>query len=67
MKYTPCSPQELGATAMTWRQVETSKLLEPKVQAEDFFTVLQGVKASVGQKDIQKCHEWTEQYGVEGA
>jgi vacuolar protein-sorting-associated protein 4 len=67
MKLTPCGPHEAGAKPMTWRQVDASKLLEPTVQAEDFFTVLKGVKASVGEKDIKKCHEWTEQYGLEGA
>jgi vacuolar protein-sorting-associated protein 4 len=60
-------PHEEGAVALSWRNVPASKLLEPTLLAEDFFNVLKGVKPSVTDAEIQKCHEWTEQFGLEGA
>lgn len=66
-KLTPCQAHDRGAIPMTWRNVPSSKLLEPVVLAEDFFNVLAKVKGSVSQDDIKKCQEWTEQYGMEGS
>ncbi len=52
---------------MTWKQVPAKQLKEPALAVGDFFKVLQGVKPTVGAEDIQKCHEWTAQFGLEGA
>ncbi|KAF2664631.1 AAA-domain-containing protein [Microthyrium microscopicum] len=64
---TPCEAHESGAQPMTWKQVPPKKLREPAISTMDFFSVLSGVKASVGEEDILKCQEWTQQYGSEGA
>jgi vacuolar protein-sorting-associated protein 4 len=52
---------------MTWREVPAAKLREPQILAEDFFRVLEKVKPSVSELEINKCAEWTLQYGQEGA
>jgi vacuolar protein-sorting-associated protein 4 len=52
---------------MTWRTVPTKQLHEPVLTREDFYTVLDTVKASVSQDDLKKYKEWTEQFGSEGA
>lgn len=65
--FTPCEADDEGAIAMTWRDVPRSKLKEPPVQREDVFAVLEKAKPSVSQAEIDKCAEWTEKFGSEGA
>jgi vacuolar protein-sorting-associated protein 4 len=65
--FTPCLPHDQGAILMNWRKVDPSQLLEPPLSSDDFFKVLQGVKPSVSEVEIKKCHEWTQQFGLEGA
>ena len=52
---------------MTWKQVPDQQLREPALIADDMFTVVDKIKPSVGPEDTKKCHEWTQQYGLEGA
>jgi vacuolar protein-sorting-associated protein 4 len=52
---------------MDWRKVSASKLLELITAAMDLFNILPNIKPSVGEIDIRKCREWTEQFGLEGA
>ncbi len=52
---------------MTWKKVPAKQLKEPALAVADFFQVLQGVKPTVGPEEVRKCHEWTAQYGLEGA
>jgi vacuolar protein-sorting-associated protein 4 len=52
---------------MTWRDVPRSRLKEPPVQKEDVLAVVDKVKPSVSQTEIDKCAEWTEKFGSEGA
>ena len=53
--------------AMTWKKVPPSKLREPDLVPEDFIDVLKTVKPSVSQKEIERCQQWTEEFGSEGA
>jgi vacuolar protein-sorting-associated protein 4 len=52
---------------MTWRDVPASKLLEPPLTTEDFYTVVNKTKATVGEEDTKKCEAWTEMYGEDGS
>ncbi len=63
----PCQPHEPGAMPMTWKQVPAKQLKEPALSAHDVFEVALNTKPSVGKEEVQKCHQWTQQYGVEGA
>ncbi|KAJ2902640.1 uncharacterized protein MKZ38_000307 [Zalerion maritima] len=65
--WTPCHYSDVGATPMTWKNVPDKQLREPDLIAADVFSVLENIKPSVGPEVIQKCHEWTQQYGLEGA
>ncbi|KAH7357304.1 P-loop containing nucleoside triphosphate hydrolase protein [Rhexocercosporidium sp. MPI-PUGE-AT-0058] len=66
-KLTPCKATDDGAMPMSWRTVPASQLLEPDVEVEDFFTVLDKVKPTVSEEEIKKCSDWTELFGTEGA
>jgi len=66
-KWTPCSPNDPDAIAMSWKQVPSKKMLEPPVQAADVLAVLKKFKSSVGHQDVEKCQAWTEEFGSEGA
>jgi vacuolar protein-sorting-associated protein 4 len=66
-KLLPSNPHEPGAVAMSWHDVPAHKLMEPPLLASDFFNVLQKIKPSVSEEDIQRSKEWTEEYGSEGA
>ncbi|GAB1318475.1 EF-hand domain-containing protein [Madurella fahalii] len=65
--YTPCEGGDPGAIPMTWKKVPPNKLKEPSLTAEDLFVVMKHVKPSVAGDEIGKYHEWTEQFGLEGA
>jgi Vps4 C terminal oligomerisation domain len=52
---------------MNWKQVPPKQLKEPHLMPVDFFTVLKSVKPSVDPKELGRYHEWTEQFGLEGA
>jgi vacuolar protein-sorting-associated protein 4 len=52
---------------MSWRDVPRRMLKEPDVLVEDLYAVLEKAKPSVAQEDVDKCAEWTEKFGREGA
>ena len=52
---------------MTWKDVPENKLLESKVKPEDFYKALAKAKSSVSTEDLQRCQEWTTEFGMEGA
>ncbi|KAL2128191.1 hypothetical protein VTI74DRAFT_9539 [Chaetomium olivicolor] len=65
--YTPCERGDLSGIPMTWKKVPPNKLKEPPLTAEDLLAVLETVKPSVTEAETWKYHEWTNQFGVEGA
>ncbi len=52
---------------MKWEDVPSGRLLDPKVELQDFLEAVQGVRPSVASAEIQKCHDWTKEFGSEGA
>lgn len=52
---------------MKWHQVPARQLKEPPLSMQDLYEAVSKVKPSVGQEEVQKCNEWTQQYGLEGA
>ncbi|CAK7209860.1 hypothetical protein SCUCBS95973_000584 [Sporothrix curviconia] len=65
--WVPCGAGEAGATAMMWKDIPNGKARAPPLTIEDFFTAVAKVKPSVGGNEIQRCAEWTAQFGLEGA
>jgi hypothetical protein len=65
--FTPCDAGDKAAKQMTWEKVPERRLLAPRVKLQDFMDALKSFKPSVARDETQKFHEWTEQYGVEGA
>jgi vacuolar protein-sorting-associated protein 4 len=65
--YSPCERGDRSGIPMTWKKVPGDKLKEPPLTAEDLFAVLETVKPSVTENETVKYHEWTKQFGVEGA
>ncbi|KAL2022056.1 hypothetical protein VTK56DRAFT_6100 [Thermocarpiscus australiensis] len=65
--YTPCDKGNPFAVPMTWRKVPQSKLKEPPLTADDLFVVMKNVRPSVTEAEIERYHEWTRQFGLEGA
>ncbi|CAK7199993.1 hypothetical protein SEUCBS139899_002681 [Sporothrix eucalyptigena] len=65
--WVPCMSGETGAQPMTWKDIPNGKARAPPLTLEDFFTAVSKVKPSVGENEIQRCEEWTAQFGLEGA
>lgn len=66
-KLTPCSPGDVGATEMTWTEVDSDKLLEPPLVLKDFVKAVKGARPTVSAEDIKRSAEWTAEFGSEGA
>ena len=66
-KLTPCSPGDVGATEMSWIDVDSDKLLEPPLVVRDFVKAIKGARPTVSQEDIKRSEEWTAEFGSEGA
>lgn len=66
-KLTPCSPGDQGAMEMTWDQVETDQLLEPRLTVKDFVKAIKASRPTVSQEDLQRSADWTKEFGSEGA
>ncbi|KJE95553.1 vacuolar protein sorting factor 4B [Capsaspora owczarzaki ATCC 30864] len=62
----PCSPGDPGAIEMSWIDVPSEKLFEPIVQKNDMLRSLASVKPTVGEKDLEKQIEFTNEFGQEG-
>jgi len=45
---------------------DPTKLKPPVVCAEDFIRAMSKIKATVSQKDLEKQHEFTKEFGQEG-
>ncbi|CBY09027.1 unnamed protein product [Oikopleura dioica] len=63
---TPCSPADPGAQEMSWLQVPSDKLMEPKVDMRDMKKSLRNSRPAVNDEDLEKLQEFTEQFGMEG-
>ncbi|WFD05944.1 Vacuolar protein sorting-associated protein 4 [Malassezia vespertilionis] len=63
--YTPCSPGDPDAMEMTWADVASDDLLEPKLVLSDFLKAIQTIRPSVTPADIAKHLEFTQEAGVE--
>ena len=63
---TPCGPREQGATEMSWMDVASDKLLEPRVQVSDFLRSLENTRPTVNADDLKKFEEFTRDFGQEG-
>jgi len=52
---------------MTMMQIPETKLLKvPPVCCDDFIQALSRIKPTVSQKDLERQHEFTEEFGQEG-
>ena len=52
---------------MTLNEIpEPEYLLPPEVCAEDYFTAMGKIKATVSEKDLEKQDEFTREFGSEG-
>lgn len=65
--YTPCNPGDNGAIQMKWNKVPARQLKEPALALVDLYDAVHKTKPSVGEEEVRKCSEWTQQYGMEGA
>ena len=63
---TPCSPRDPEAIKMTWMQVPSDKLLEPRLTLQDFIKALQNTKPTVNAADLMCFEEFTRDFGQAG-
>ena len=63
---TPCSPRDPGAMKMTWMQVPSDKLLEPRLTLQDFIKALQNTQPTVNAADLMRFEEFTRDFGQAG-
>jgi len=64
--FTPCSPGDPEAKALTWMDIKGEELLEPMVSKRHFKQSIASTKPSVNQEDLSKYETWTKQFGQEG-
>mgnify|MGYP001506445152 CR=1 FL=1 len=63
---TPCLPEEAGAIKMSWVDVPSDKLLEPKVSMSDMLCSLANAKPTVNDHDLEKLKKFMDDFGQEG-
>ena len=63
---TPCSPEDAGAIKMSWMDVPSDKLLEPKVSMSDMISSLANAKPTVNDNDLEKLKQFTDDFGQAG-
>lgn len=63
---TPCLPDEPGAIKMSWMDVPSDKLLEPKVSMSDMLSSLANAKPTVNDNDLDKLKKFMDDFGQEG-
>ncbi|KAH9407188.1 Vacuolar protein sorting-associated protein 4A [Tyrophagus putrescentiae] len=63
---TPCLPEEPGAIRMSWMDVPSDKLLEPKVCMSDMLSSLANAKPTVNDDDLEKLKKFMDDFGQEG-
>ena len=59
--WTPCAPQDPGAQAITWTDIEQDKLLEPRVKVDDFFRSLENIHPTV---NLRMYEDFSRDYGL---
>ncbi|WFD33742.1 Vacuolar protein sorting-associated protein 4 [Malassezia cuniculi] len=64
-RLTPCSPGDEGAVEMTWADVDSKQLVEPRLVKSDFLKAIQTVRPSVSPADIEKHTAFTRESGME--
>lgn len=64
--WTPCSPDDPKAKAMTLMDVKSEELHPMDVSMQDFMRVCVSAKPSVGPDDLIRYTKWTEEFGQEG-
>ncbi|KAL7721915.1 Vacuolar protein sorting-associating protein 4A [Entamoeba marina] len=63
---TPCSPADVGAMEMNWKQIQGNKLVVPPVRMIDFMKSILNSRSSVSMDDVNKHRDWAEQFGQDG-
>ncbi len=63
---TPCSPGDRGAMEMNWLSVPGEKLIEPRVNRQDFVKALTRARPSVNAADLKQFEDFTSDFGQEG-
>ncbi|TKR92650.1 hypothetical protein L596_007264 [Steinernema carpocapsae] len=64
--WTPCSPGDHGAVAMSFLDVPGDKLAEPVLNMNDMLRSLMNCKPTVNAADLKKLEEFTKDFGQEG-
>jgi vacuolar protein-sorting-associated protein 4 len=66
LELTPCSPGDLNAVEMTWKQVKKNeKIIKPPIGMSDFLKSLNQSKSSINLETIERQKSWTEEFGME--
>jgi vacuolar protein-sorting-associated protein 4 len=52
---------------MTWVDVPSEDLLEPKVELKDFVKAIKASRPTVSGEDLRRNQDWTDEFGSEGA
>lgn len=63
---TPCSPRDPGAMKMTWVQVPSDKLLEPRLTLQHFIKSIENTQPTVNAADLKRFEEFTRDFGQMG-
>ena len=63
---TPCSPRDPGAMKMTWVQVPSDKLLEPRLTLQHFIKSIENTQPTVNAADLERFEEFTRDFGQMG-
>lgn len=65
-QYTPCSPSTPGAVEMSWQQLSSDQLLEPKVDYKMMKKALSRTRPTVNAADLDQVEKWSKDFGTEG-
>ena len=64
--FTPCRPDDPGAMEVRAKDLDPQMIMARPCTMSDFEAAMQRSKPSLGEVDMSKFHEWTEQYGERG-
>lgn len=64
--FTPCSPGDKDAIAMSFMDVPADKLAEPVLSMGDMLRSLMNTKPTVNKADLDKLMQFTKDFGQEG-
>jgi len=62
-QWTPCSPGDANAQAMTWDDVNGDDLIQPPTGLREFERAVQSIKCTVSADDVVKYAAWTDEFG----